>query len=37
MKKDAYLVKKRRDGTQADVGCTNCSADSTCGDDCECR
>jgi len=37
MKKDVYLVKKRRDGAEADVGCTKCKADSTCGDDCECR
>ncbi|OAY74126.1 Histone-lysine N-methyltransferase ASHR3, partial [Ananas comosus] len=34
---DVYLVKKKRNGADAGVGCTNCHPDSTCKDDCECR
>lgn len=32
-----YLVKKKRDDADADVGCTNCDAGSTCSEDCVCR
>ncbi|EEE57356.1 hypothetical protein OsJ_07493 [Oryza sativa Japonica Group] len=28
---------KKRPDSRAEAGCTNCSADSTCKDDCECR
>ncbi|XP_072980718.1 histone-lysine N-methyltransferase ASHR3 isoform X2 [Typha angustifolia] len=37
IRRNVYLVKRKRDGVDAGVGCTNCSADSTCKDDCECR
>nr|CAD1825032.1 unnamed protein product [Ananas comosus var. bracteatus] len=37
IKRNVYLVKKKRNGADAGVGCTNCRPDSTCKDDCECR
>ncbi|ONK69689.1 uncharacterized protein A4U43_C05F25710 [Asparagus officinalis] len=37
IRRNVYLVKKRRDGAEADVGCTKCRNNSTCRDDCECR
>lgn len=32
-----YLVKKKRDDVDADVGCTNCNGSSMCLEDCVCR
>ncbi|XP_062219607.1 histone-lysine N-methyltransferase ASHR3-like [Phragmites australis] len=37
IRRNVYLIKKKRAGVRMDTGCTNCSADSTCKDDCECR
>ncbi|KAI3996606.1 hypothetical protein MKX01_009438 [Papaver californicum] len=36
--KDDYLVKKKREDTDAGIGCTNCKADNEmCSEDCVCR
>ncbi|XP_058113962.1 histone-lysine N-methyltransferase ASHR3-like isoform X2 [Magnolia sinica] len=37
IRRNLYLVKKKRGDIDADVGCTNCKADSTCSEDCVCR
>uniref|UniRef100_A0A0E0CNB2 Histone-lysine N-methyltransferase n=1 Tax=Oryza meridionalis TaxID=40149 RepID=A0A0E0CNB2_9ORYZ len=37
IRRNVYLIKKKRPDSRAEAGCTNCSADSTCKDDCECR
>jgi hypothetical protein len=37
IRRNVYLIKKKRIGVRADTGCTNCRADSTCKEDCECR
>ncbi|XP_010914045.1 histone-lysine N-methyltransferase ASHR3 isoform X1 [Elaeis guineensis] len=37
IKRNIYLVKKKRDVAETGVGCTNCRAESICKDDCECR
>ncbi|KAL5207836.1 hypothetical protein ABZP36_032271 [Zizania latifolia] len=37
IRRNVYLIKKKRPHSRAEAGCTNCSADSTCKDDCECR
>ncbi|XP_062222797.1 histone-lysine N-methyltransferase ASHR3-like isoform X2 [Phragmites australis] len=37
IRRNVYLIKKKRAGVRVDTGCTNCRADSTCKDDCECR
>ncbi|KAJ0599238.1 putative [histone H3]-lysine(4) N-trimethyltransferase transcription regulator SET family [Helianthus annuus] len=36
IRRNIYLVKKKRDGTDRSTGCTDCSS-STCSDDCVCR
>ncbi|PIN15969.1 Transcription factor NSD1 [Handroanthus impetiginosus] len=36
IKRNVYLVKRKRDKVDADVGCTNCSS-TQCSDGCECR
>lgn len=36
IKRNVYLVKKKKDNVGADIGCANCSS-SECGDDCVCR
>ncbi|XP_059454726.1 histone-lysine N-methyltransferase ASHR3-like [Corylus avellana] len=35
IRRNIYLVKKKRNDADDDIGCTNCS--STCSDDCVCR
>ncbi|XP_021276511.1 histone-lysine N-methyltransferase ASHR3 [Herrania umbratica] len=35
IKRNVYLVKKKRDDADDDIGCTSCS--STCSEDCVCR
>ncbi|CAO2046543.1 unnamed protein product [Urochloa humidicola] len=37
IRRNVYLIKKKRTGVRVDAGCTNCRADSTCKEDCECR
>ncbi|KAF8677836.1 hypothetical protein HU200_046427 [Digitaria exilis] len=37
IRRNLYLIKKKRIGVRVDTGCTNCRADSTCKEDCECR
>ncbi|KAL6899608.1 hypothetical protein ACP4OV_006266 [Aristida adscensionis] len=37
IRRNVYLIKKKRTSARADTGCTSCRADSTCKDDCECR
>ncbi|CAD6250370.1 unnamed protein product [Miscanthus lutarioriparius] len=37
IRRNVYLIKKKRTGVRVDIGCTNCRADSTCKEDCECR
>ncbi|PAN06987.1 hypothetical protein PAHAL_1G303300 [Panicum hallii] len=37
IRRNVYLIKKKRIGVRADTGCTNCRADSICKEDCECR
>jgi len=37
IRRNVYLIKKKRIGVRADTGCTNCRAESTCKEDCECR
>ncbi|KAM0870563.1 hypothetical protein ACQ4PT_039935 [Festuca glaucescens] len=37
IKRNVYLVKKKRADSSAETGCRNCRADSVCRDDCECR
>ncbi|KAH7674912.1 Histone-lysine N-methyltransferase protein [Dioscorea alata] len=37
IKRNIYLFKKKRDYANDDVGCRNCTFDSTCRSDCECR
>ncbi|XXG58516.1 hypothetical protein AAC387_Pa04g0815 [Persea americana] len=37
IRRNVYLVKKKRDDADADVGCTNCDAGSMCSEDCVCR
>ncbi|KAF0933606.1 hypothetical protein E2562_018848 [Oryza meyeriana var. granulata] len=37
IRRNVYLIKKKRPDFRAEAGCTNCSADSSCKDDCECR
>ncbi|XP_049414250.1 uncharacterized protein LOC125876991 isoform X2 [Solanum stenotomum] len=36
IKRNAYLIKKKRDGVIADIGCTNCKS-TECLDNCVCR
>ncbi|XP_055822961.1 uncharacterized protein LOC129891579 isoform X2 [Solanum dulcamara] len=36
IKRNAYLIKKKRDGDIADIGCTNCKS-TECLDNCVCR
>ncbi|OUZ99581.1 SET domain [Macleaya cordata] len=36
IRRNVYLVKKKREDADADIGCTNCKAD-TCSEDCVCR
>lgn len=36
IKRNVYLIKKKRDGVNADIGCTNCRS-TECMDDCVCR
>ncbi|CAI9098600.1 OLC1v1035276C1 [Oldenlandia corymbosa var. corymbosa] len=36
IKRNVYLIKKRRENTVIDVGCTNCHS-SECAEDCVCR
>ncbi|PKA65475.1 Histone-lysine N-methyltransferase ASHR3 [Apostasia shenzhenica] len=37
IRRNVYLVKRKRDNADMDVGCTNCQANSNCSEDCECR
>ncbi|PKU72037.1 Histone-lysine N-methyltransferase ASHR3 [Dendrobium catenatum] len=37
IKRNVYLVKRKRDGADTNVGCTNCNANSDCSENCECR
>ncbi|WOL08616.1 histone-lysine N-methyltransferase ASHR3-like isoform X1 [Canna indica] len=37
IRRNVYLIKKKRDGTETGGGCTNCDANSTCNENCECR
>ncbi|RCV07254.1 hypothetical protein SEVIR_1G233300v4 [Setaria viridis] len=37
IRRNVYLIKKKRTSVHVDTGCTNCRADSTCKEDCECR
>uniref|UniRef100_A0ACD5YCN0 Uncharacterized protein n=1 Tax=Avena sativa TaxID=4498 RepID=A0ACD5YCN0_AVESA len=37
IRRNVYLVKKKRADSSAETGCRNCRADSVCSDDCECR
>lgn len=37
IKRNVYLVKRKRDDADTDIGCTNCKASSTCSEDCVCR
>ncbi|KAM3226639.1 hypothetical protein ACQJBY_058968 [Aegilops geniculata] len=37
IRRNVYLVKKKRADSSAETGCTNCKSDSVCKDDCECR
>ncbi|TKW40246.1 hypothetical protein SEVIR_1G233400v4 [Setaria viridis] len=37
IKRNIYLIKKKRTGVRVDTGCTDCRAYSTCKEDCECR
>ncbi|KAJ1279934.1 hypothetical protein BS78_04G193300 [Paspalum vaginatum] len=37
IRRNVYLIKKKRTSVRTDTGCTNCRADSTCKEDCECR
>ncbi|XP_020578365.1 histone-lysine N-methyltransferase ASHR3 isoform X2 [Phalaenopsis equestris] len=37
IKRNVYLVKRKRVGADANVGCTNCNANSDCSENCECR
>ncbi|XP_009803970.1 histone-lysine N-methyltransferase ASHR3-like isoform X2 [Nicotiana tabacum] len=36
IKRNVYLIKKKRDGINADIGCTNCRS-TECSDNCVCR
>lgn len=36
IKRNVYLIKKKRDGVNADIGCTNCRS-TECLDNCVCR
>ncbi|CAL9196123.1 unnamed protein product [Musa hybrid cultivar] len=36
IRRNVYLIKKKRDGTETGGGCTNCNANSTCKENCEC-
>ncbi|CAN4113290.1 unnamed protein product [Withania somnifera] len=36
IKRNVYLIKKKRDGANTDIGCTNCRS-TECLDDCVCR
>ncbi|XP_027774396.1 uncharacterized protein LOC107026384 isoform X2 [Solanum pennellii] len=36
IKRNAYLIKKKRDGVIADIGCTHCKS-TECSDNCVCR
>ncbi|CAA6671023.1 unnamed protein product [Spirodela intermedia] len=36
IRRNSYLVKKKRDDAYAGAGCT-CNSNSTCGEECECR
>ncbi|KAJ7955686.1 Histone-lysine N-methyltransferase [Quillaja saponaria] len=37
IRRNIYLVKKKRSDVVDDTGCTNCSSTSTCSEDCVCR
>ncbi|KAK3154602.1 hypothetical protein QOZ80_2BG0192750 [Eleusine coracana subsp. coracana] len=37
IKRNIYLIKKKRANVRVDTGCTNCRSDSSCKEDCECR
>ncbi|XP_042433222.1 histone-lysine N-methyltransferase ASHR3-like [Zingiber officinale] len=37
IRRNIYLIKKKRDGSETSGGCTNCNPNSTCQENCECR
>ncbi|CAN6482486.1 unnamed protein product [Victoria cruziana] len=37
IKRNVYLIKKKRDTSDFGTGCTNCDANASCAEDCECR
>ncbi|KAK8954577.1 Histone-lysine N-methyltransferase ASHR3 [Platanthera zijinensis] len=37
IRRNFYLVKRKRDGADTNTGCTNCNANSSCRENCECR
>ncbi|KAI9117622.1 hypothetical protein K1719_011788 [Acacia pycnantha] len=37
IRRNVYLVKKKRSDSDDGAGCTSCSSNSTCSDDCVCR
>ncbi|CAD5179930.1 unnamed protein product [Musa acuminata subsp. malaccensis] len=37
IRRNVYLIKKKRDGAETGVGCSNCGSNSTCKENCECR
>ncbi|KAM7472886.1 hypothetical protein LguiA_011069 [Lonicera macranthoides] len=37
IRRNIYLVKKKREHVNTDIGCTSCSSNNTCSEDCVCR